>query len=487
MQKIGALDANFFYNETARSPAHVASVQIFELPEQVSGKNFHLGVQEYLGRRLHLVPYLARKPLFVPGNFDHPFWVYDKNFDINNHVQHRVLPAPGSQLQLESLVAEIHSETMSRDRPMWKIVVIEGLEDGHIAFYNQVHHACLDGMAAQAATMILFDDSPNHPDVQLPEQFPPQDAVKLEDVLRLSLQNFFNFQISTSNRLLGSLEATTRLGQRFLDPSRSFGAAGKLAPKTQFNQSIEQARSYAMGDFPLADLKNIGKLMGCTLNDVFMAVCAGGLRRYLERNEQLPEQPLLAGCPVSLRKPGDKSTNNQVTMMSVSLETQQPDSRKRLLAIRDSAITAKEVVADTSAGFDPDVALPGLPGLMISNSRMAESLNLADRLPTPVNLIISNVPGPRNQLYCNEAKMLTHYPVSIPAHGVGLNITVSSYINQLYFGITACAKALPDADLLRDDLIAEYRDLKRLILGDVTNLPARPKVETQEVEHRQVA
>ena len=369
---------------------------------------------------------------------------------------------------------------------MWRIVVIDGLEDGKVAFYNQVHHACLDGLAAQAATMILFEESPGHRDINLPENFPPADPIYLQDVVRQSLANFFNFQINSANRLLGSLEATTRLGQRGLDPSRGFGAAGRLAPKTRLNRSIEQARSYAMGDFPVVDLKNIGKIMGCTLNDVFLAICAGGLRRYLSRTDELPTQPLLAGCPVSLRAPGDTSTNNQVTMMSVSLETQLEDPRLRLLAIRDSANTAKAVTADAAAGYDPQVSLPGLPALMINGSRLAESMKLAQNMPLPFNLVISNVPGPRTNLHCAGARMLTHYPVSIPAHGVGLNITLSSYVDQLFFGITACAAALPDAAALRNDLLDEYAQLKRLILGDVRPLPVK-KAPSEAVEHREVA
>lgn len=463
MQKLGALDANFLYSESPRNPNHVASLQKFELPDGTTASDFVRGLKTFMASRIHLVPYLTRKIQFIPGGLDHPVWISADNFNINQHIEEVKLPEPGNDHQLESFVADIHGELMDRSIPLWKLTVITGLEDGTVAFYNQVHHACIDGMAAQAATQILMDVTPDHPRHNPPADFPGSENPGLVDLYISSIQNLLDTQLDNAGRFFGEMESMSRMTQRFIDPSKSFGALLDSAPDTVFNNSIGKERTFAFGDFLLADVKAIGKAPGCKVNDVFLAICAGGLRKYLQRNHKLPALSLIAGCPVSLRKPGDTGMNNQVTMMSVSLATDIADPRLRLLAIKDSAETAKEVTADFASAYDPDIALPGLPLVSSAASRVADQLNMADLFTSPINVVISNVPGPRETLYSNGARMLTHYPVSIPAQGLGLNITVQSYRDTLYFGVTACQKALPDAGLLREDMIEAYDELKFLL------------------------
>jgi WS/DGAT/MGAT family acyltransferase len=421
-----------------------------------------------MAARIHLVPYLARKIQFIPGGFDHPVWVNADDFDINDHIEEVKLPGTGDDHQLESCIADIHSGLMDRSKPLWKLIVITGLEDGNIAFYNQVHHACIDGMAGQAATQILMDTTPDHPAHAPPAGFPRAENPGLIDLYISSIQNLVNTQLKSALSFFNGVDSLARITQRIIDPSKSFGAVLESAPDTVFNKSIGKERSFAFGEFPLDSVKATGKSVGCKVNDVFLAICAGGLRKYLQRNldlpnHELPNHSLIAGCPVSLRKPGDDGMDNQVTMMSVSLATDIADPRLRLLAIKDSAETAKEVTADFAGSYDPDISLPGLPLVSSTAALIADQLNAADLFTTPINVVISNVPGPRETLYSNGARMLTHYPVSVPAHGLGLNITVQSYRDTLYFGVTACKKALPEAALLRDDMLEAYRELKLLL------------------------
>lgn len=465
MQKLGALDANFLYAESRLMPNHVASLQRFELPDGVTAGEYIAGLKDYLRARLHLVPYLTRRLKTVPGNLDHPFWVRDKAVDLDNHVIEVPLSTPGTVARLEQKIAELHAVRMDRSRPLWAIYVITGLEDGTVAFYNQVHHAAIDGMAGQAATQILMDDTPDHPPVETPEEEPAEED-GIASLLQLSFENLVAYQIGATSRWLGGLETMRRMVQRAIDPARPFGALMETAPRTRFNQVIGAARSYAIGQFPFAEARKMGKQLGCTVNDVFMAVCAGGLRRYLQRHDELPGSGLIAGCPVSLRRGHDREMGNNVTMMRVNLATHIADPRQRLLAIHESARIAKEVTADLAEGYDANAALPGLPAMLTLAAAAAEGSRMASFVRSPMNVVISNVPGPRETLYCNGARMLTHYPVSIPAHGAGLNITVQSYAGNLYFGITGCARALPDAGQLRDDIVAAYLELRQALLPD---------------------
>lgn len=471
MQKLGALDANFLYSETELILNHIASVQRFELPEGVSAAEFAGGLKQFLMGRLHLVPYLYRKLRFVPGNFDHPFWVNDKAFNIDNHVTEVKVPSPGGLKQTEETVARLHATKMRRDRPLWHIYVLTGLEDGAIAYYNQVHHAAIDGMGGQAAIRLLMDETPDHLICERPASFSLAGREDAATLMRMTFENLMQFQLGNAKRMMGSLESTTRMFQRAFDPSRHFGALGERAPKTRFNRMIGRERTWATGEFSMEDIRALGRQMGCTVNDVFMTICSGALRSYLQRNKELPSTDLIAGCPVSLRGAHDNDMGNRVTMMNVNLATHIADPCVRMLFIHRSAEIAKHVTADLAHGYEPNVSLPGLPAMMAMAAVTAEGSRMANLAPPPVNVVISNIPGPKKTLYSNGARMLTHHPVSIPGHGIGLNITVQSYAGRLYFGITAAAAAVPDADRLRDDMMTAHTELRQSLMpANITDL-----------------
>ena len=474
MEKLAAADASFLYSETSKCNSNVASVQIMELPSGVTPGQFIASLKTYMSERLHLVSYLHRKLAFVPGNWDHPVWVHDHNFNIDNHVIEYPVPLPGNQAEMEQVIAALHEIKMPLDRPLWAMYVLTGLADGNVAYYNQAHHAALDGASGNAAFDILMDDTPVHPPVPAAEPVTTETDNSSLRMIEDAYTNFVRFQLETGNRMLGAMDTSRRLINRFINPNKEFGAFGKTAPATPFNTQISEKRTWSALEVPLADVKQMGKNISVTINEMVMAICAGALRSYLDRDGQLPEQSLIAGCPVSLRKPGDTTPGNQVTMMNVELATQIADPLERLAAIKASSETAKEMVADLSGLFEGNAALPGMPAIISANMNATESFGLAQFVRGPINVVISNVPGPRNTLYSNGARMTTHYPVSIPAHGLGLNITVQSYVDQMYFGITACGKAVPDAGLLRDDLISAFRELEaRLLPANVSELKPR--------------
>lgn len=468
MYKLAGLDAGFLYNETPRAPQHIASIQVLELPDGVSTTDFIADLKALLLERAHLVPYFTNRLQAVPFQIDHPVWVRDASFDIDNHVLHAEVDSPGGRAEFEAKIAELHARPLDRSKPLWELWVLTGLEGGRVAYYNRVHHACLDGVSGQAAVEAIMDVTPEPRVVERPPAaFAARPTRRSSlDLLIGAFENLARYQVRQATALLSHADTARRLWQRSLDPSKGLGAMAEGAPSTRFNRSVRSERSYATAELPLADLRRIGKATGTSLNDVFLTVCAGAARRYLERRGELPERSMVAGCPVSLRQPGDTSTNNQVTMMLVSLATGEADPVKRLLEIGRSARQAKGLVADVAGSYDADVALPGLPGMMTATARLLEAADLLDgTLPRLLcNLVVSNVPGPRQQLFSLGARVLTHYPVSIPAHTQAVNITVQSYLDQMFVGITACARALPDPDVLRNDLLDAFVELKARVL-----------------------
>lgn len=488
MYKLSATDAGFLYAETPLCPMHVASVQVMALPDGVSDDEFIASLKPFIAARRHLVPYLTNRLQTTSFDLDHPLWVRDPDFDIDRHIYRVDVPAPGGQAELERTIAELHATPMDRRRPLWEIAVLCGLAEGdgsrnrRVAYYNRVHHACLDGMAGQAATMTLMDTQPEpRPVPTPPAEFTARPAH--HDALSLMLDAWRNFAVAQVDQFTGwpeRLDASTRLWQRALDSSKGLGAPQAPAPKTNFNRPIGAARTFAVGELAVADIKAVGRALNATLNDVFLAVCGGGLRRYFEAKGELPKASLIAGCPVSLRQPGDTSLNNQVTMMQVALGTGIADAKARIAAVAASARAAKATTADAAPLLSGEAALPGLPAALRNAALWAERTRASDG-PQSINLVISNVPGPRQTLYSNGARMLTHYPVSIAAHGTGVNLTVQSYDGVLYLGITACAKALPDADRLRDEMLAEFIDLKAAVLPakvHALSVAPPPPVET---------
>jgi WS/DGAT/MGAT family acyltransferase len=215
----------------------------------------------------------------------------------------------------------------------------------------------------------------------------------------------------------------------------------------------------------MGDVRAIGKVHDCSINDVFLTICAGALRSYLLRKNALPEASLIAGVPVSLRRADDRTPDNQVTMTRVALATQIADPIARLVAIHASCLDAKALAHDLKEILPADPRMFAAPWFGQAAARLWEIAGAADYLPALVNVVISNVPGPRDIRYSNGARMLTHFPVSVPAHGTGANITVQSYAGHFDIGVTACAKTMPDIEQFRDDLLHAYIDLRARVLN----------------------
>jgi WS/DGAT/MGAT family acyltransferase len=461
MQKLSLLDATFLYAETDNTPMHVAGLQHFELPPGQDADAFYESLKHFVEARAHLVPFMMRRLRPSPLGMDHPVWVLDTTFDIDYHVQRITLPAPGTTEQLEEAAAELHARPLDRARPLWRWWLIDGLESGHVAWYTQYHHACLDGMGGQAIFEIFFGPTPEPPPVPVGPEELDEDDPGTWGMLRDTALRFGANPVRFA-RMLPDLARTTQdLATRAFRSVGGMGAVMPRVPRTRFSVAIGPERALALGSIPLTPLKAIGREHGCTVNDAFMAVCAGGLRSYLEQLGELPERSLVAGTPVSVRKPGDTSLHNQVSMLMCDLATDREDPVERMKAIRESIDGGIGVVRQLDNVHLGDLTVLGLPIAFQGVATLANRLRLGSIIRLPMNLVISNIPGPRQTLYLNGARLLTHYPVSIPSHGNALNITVQSYGERMDFGLVACRRTVPDVHTLRDHILQAWDELQR--------------------------
>lgn len=457
-QQLNMVDATFLYVETKNSPMHIAGLQILEPPVDRQDTFFE-EMRRHVAERAPMITSMTRRLVASALDIDHPYWETVDRLNIDHHMRRVVLPKPGAIAQLEELVGRLHGQPLDRSRPLWEFYLIEGVEGNKMAWYTKVHHACIDGMAGQLLLDVFgnstADDSPVGPkvaDVVAPGLIERWARAIVDSTLQ---------PIDNLVALGEGLRSAEQLALRGLD-GESFGAYAMRAPRTRFNRAIGPGRAFTVGTLSLSEVKTVGRTHDCKVNDVFMAICAGGLQKYLTDLDELPAAPLIAGVPVSLRELGAKRMGNQVTMLLTSLETQQADALMRLTAIRDSTRVGKAIVAATSRAIPQDVHVPGLPRVMRAGMASMAALHLGGRLAMPINVVISNVPGPRHEVFIHGARMLTHYPVSVPAHGTALNITVQSYQDRLDFGLTACKDALADGSKLRDDMLSAWQELKSL-------------------------
>ena len=483
MKTLSSLDAAFLYLETPEMPMHVGALHVFELPAGYKGR-YVRDLRRHIAARLAVVPALRRRLWWMPLNLANPAWV-DAEPDLNRHIVEIRLPKSArhgdGMAALEAQVAALHPVLLDRSKPLWKFHVFEGLAPGangqkRVALYSQLHHAAVDGQAAVALANAILDLTPEPRAIELkPGSRTKTFRLSMGESLRGALAS----QIQQVTRIVKELPDTVgTLGgaagsalRGALANSALFGGKGgsgnlTLAPKTPFNVSVTSGRAFAVVSLPLAELKAIGKAHGATINDMVMMVVSTALRRYLAKRQALPKKSLIAAVPISLRKPGDTTSDNQASMSLISLGTQIADPMKRLAHIRHASASMKSTLGSVKSILPTDFPSLGLPWLMEAAASLYGKAKVADRIPQVANVAISNVPGPPMALYLAGARMLTNYPTSIIVHGMALNITVQSYAGSLDFGIMADAAAMPDVRSFAQAIEIAFDDLRALPLPD---------------------
>lgn len=474
-RRLSGLDAGFLYVESAETPMHVGSLTLYDPPDDLSG-SFVDRVREHIAGRLHLSPLLRQSLAPMPLDLGHPVWVEAEDVDLDWHVVGWKLPRPGRLAQLETLVATLHAERLDRSRPLWRFHVIEGLADGRIAMYAQVHHAALDGNAGVKLAEALMDLGPVPREVPpgKPRHAKPPGARRLlGELLDNSLGQYAKIARHVPDLARAAagavVEATGHLGEIASLRERL------LAPRTPFNAQIGAERVVRTHSLPLDDARAIATVAGVTLNDVLLATVSGALRQYLVQHHALPRRSLVAAVPLSLREAGDASMSNQVTMLPATLATNARSPAARVAAISAGMGQIKSATGAFRGLIPTDFPSLGAPWLLGGLSKLLSRSRLADRLPLPANLVISNVPGPPVPLWLAGARMRAYYPLSIVIHGLALNITVHSYDGHLDFGLVACPRAVPDLDALVDGLDASFAELRGWAAERLAEGTAAPK------------
>jgi WS/DGAT/MGAT family acyltransferase len=514
MKRLSALDALFLYMETPETPMHVASLTIFK-PEAPSDDLF-ARFRAHTAARLDLLPSYRRRLESTPLGLDHPVWVVDDRLDLDYHIHHAALPRPGGMAELRALVAQLHAVPLDRTRPLWEYTFIEGLEGGDFAVYVKVHHCAMDGVAGMAALGVIYDFEPGTEEESLPERIVPPDP-EPSDAIELA-STAVGDSLRQGWRAVAALpsvaRALTRTAPHFVRDARFLYGYVKDMPRTPFNTAISRHRIYATASLPFGEVRAVAKSRAATVNDVVLALTAGALRRYLAGRNALPEKPLTAGMPASIRPLGDAQLNNQVVFTLAHLPTNVAEPLPRLEAARAAGQEAKDLFADMREFVTTNVSILGAPLVVMGLARLWAGARAANYVWPFSNLVVSNVPGPRKPIYCVGAKATHYFPLSIPFHGGALNVTVQSYCDTLDFGLIACSETVPDAQKIADFLVEDFAAMKKadaefarpdivqkiavalaakpastpkpIALGEVKPPPDLAKVETERALSREI-
>lgn len=463
-QTLNPLDASWLMVESRDTPMHVGGLLRFSLPDG--------SPPDFLGRLM--ADFRAGGKVGAPWNRRlrmpslkglMPVWETEHAIDFEHHVHHSALPQPGGERELGQLIARLHSQPLDLTRPPWECDLIEGLADREFAMYVKMHHSLIDGIAG-----IKLLERSMSADPRTSRRLPPFWA----NVPKKPAAGRGRRPPPTVAEVIESLIGLVR-GQvgSFPDIARAFGSMlGALrrrddtlaipfeAPMSVLNGRIHGPRRFATQRFELERLKAVAEAAGATLNDVVLALCGGALRRFLVELGELPERPLTAGIPVSVRPKDDEGAGNAITFIISTLGTDIDDPAERLLAISGSTRRAKAHVQSL-----PRQAMTQYTVLLMAPYILSLVTGVGGRTRPMFNVTISNVPGPDKHLYYRGARLEAAYPVSLVTHGQALNITCQSYAGFLAFGFTGCRDTLPHMQRLAPYTARALEELESALLG----------------------
>jgi diacylglycerol O-acyltransferase len=453
MDLMSPTDSVFLLTESREHPMHVGGLQLFQPPEG-AGPEFVREAYDALVADRDFQPTFRKRPAWVLGGLANLAWAYDDadDVDIDYHLRRSALPSPGRVRELLELTSRLHSTLLDRHRPLWEAHFVEGLNDGRFALYSKFHHSLIDGVSALKLMQRTLSTDPDDPELQAIWSLPRR---------RKESHSASRSRWQTLTQLAGSVAA---FGPSTWSLARAALVEQQLtlpfaAPRTILNVPIGGARRFAAQSWSLDRIKSIKRAAGVTVNDVVLAMCAGALRHYLLDQHALPDTPLVAMVPVSLRTAEEAdSGGNMVGSLLCNLATDVEDPAQRLETISESMRGNKKVFSDL-----PRLQAFALSAFLIAPLGLAAVPGFVSSAPPPFNIVISNVPGPTEPMYWGGARLDGNYPLSIALDGQALNITLVNNAGNLDFGLVGCRRSVPHLQRLLDHLESSLKDLERAV------------------------
>ena len=476
MKQLNIQDAGFVYQETKHTPMHICGLGIYD---QSNNKKKRISFEEtltYIDDRLHSCPILMKKLYQVPGNWERPYWVEDEEFDISRHVFHHGLPAPGNEKQLHELVSRLISSQLDMKIPLWECHVIEGINEaegvgeGSFAILTKVHHSCIDGSSGNNVVTVLHDLEPNGKPMPKPEaeekteERVPGKYEQMAKAYAMNMVTGWEQSMSVAKHLPSYAQVAADLYQGKME------SGAKLSvPPTRFNKTPSTKRVFTSADFSLDEVKAVKNAQGVTVNDVMVAVVAGGLRKYLDELGELPDESLGAMLPKNIRDESNSEDKegNQVGGLMTDLHTDIADPIARLVAVNSSTQKAKAF----SDAANTDLLFPNLMGGFLyprvgkALTKWAQKKGIMEKIgPLLFNTVITNVPGPNFGLYHAGAKMEVFSGVPPLPDGIGLAHAIYSYCGRINLSVMSCPKMLEDPVRYAECLKESFEELKEAAL-----------------------
>jgi len=460
---------------------HVGGLHLFTLPDGANEQEFLHGLADNMRTAdAFQSPFGEKLKIGRLGTLGPMYWEPDNALDLEYHIRHSALPKPGRFRELFALVSRLHGTLLDRSRPLWEMHLIEGLQDRQFAVYSKFHHAAIDGVRSIHLTQSMYSADPNERILHSPLSVAARDryraALPVAEPTEQQMRNvaeMLKASFDTGGHLLG---AVRQYAGAWMGRSGPLVVPWQDIPRSSINTKVDGARRFVAQTWPFARIRAVGKALDGTFNDAVLAMCAGALRTFLQRHGELPGKSLKSMVPVSLRRPGDLDSSNAVGAISADLATHISDPIKRFRAIKASMEAGKAMLQEMS----PEEAslflqLIQLPGLILI------PLGLGNRFP-PYSTVISNVPGPRQPMYWNGARLDGIYPASIVTEGIALNITLVTYDQQVDFGIMACRRSLPQVQRFIDYLeesLAELEDAVGITSAPATKVRAKRRPQAK--------
>ena len=488
MKQLSPVDSFFVYNEQSNAPLHISPIMIYDPGTAENRVVSFQDVLETFRSRLQLSPVFRRKLVRVPFNLDNPYWVEDKDFDLEFHVRHTAVPKPGDMRQLNNLLARLHSRPLDLTRPPWEAYVIDGLDHlegfpaGCFAMYLKIHHSAIDGATGNQIIEALHDLTP------VPGDFRKDDDWEAEETpgqLSLVGRSYINL-LQQPSRIFTLVRHTAEalnlpadIGQKKAEMEDH-----EIREKTRFNYAVSPHRVFGAMHVALDRVKAIKNAVGnCTVNDVILSVVGGALRHYLADKNELPESSLIAGVPISTRAAEDVSAagGNSVSGMRVSLRTDIADPVSRLIMVNADAVASKVYANAVGAQRLVDIAESIPSSIAALGMRIISATGLSSRNPV-IHTVVTNVPGLQTPIYMCGAKGLLWLGAGPLVDGMGLFNTINSYNGIVNIAFVSDRDMMPDPDFYTDCIKQSFLELEKAALSPLA--AARPKTVSKKKRTR---